>query len=132
MSSVKCGIGCPEATAFKIKTFEANDWLLWEKPDSTWAWRLIPLEDSRTRLVSRLKGRYAWRESIGGALSSLVLLEFADFPMIRRLLLNVKLRAERTPTAHALAGRSSPSRKGGGGLHRSGCRMTRSRVLERL
>lgn len=92
-----------EATAFKIKAFEANEWLLWEKPDSTWAWRLIALEDGRTRLVSRLKARYAWRESIGGALISLVLLEFADFPMIRRLLLNVKRRAERTPTAHARA-----------------------------
>ena len=39
-----------------------NRWLLWEKPHSTWAWTLAPLEDGRTRLVVRLKDRYAWRE----------------------------------------------------------------------
>lgn len=83
-----------EMTAFRVKGFAANEWLLWEKPDSTWAWRLIPLPGDRTRLLSRLKVRYAW-ESPGSAILSLVLLEFGDFPMMRRVLKGIKARAER-------------------------------------
>ena len=69
--------------------------MLWQKPDSTWAWKLVPLEGSRTRLVTRLKARYEWRRSPGNALLSLILLEFGDFPMMRKLLRGVKARAER-------------------------------------
>jgi hypothetical protein len=90
-----------ETTAFKVRAFEKNEWLVWEKPDSTWAWRLIPLEGGRTRLISRLKQRYAW-ERPGSAILTLVLLEFGDFAMMRRVLKGVKARAERT--AHSRAG----------------------------
>ncbi len=83
-----------ETTAFKVKAFEVNEWLLWEKPDSTWAWRLIPLAGSRTRLIVRLKVRYAW-ESPVSAILTLCLLEFGDFPMMRRVLRGIKGRAER-------------------------------------
>jgi hypothetical protein len=81
-------------TAFKVKAFATNEWLLWEKPDSTWAWKLVPLEGGRTRLITRLKQRYAW-EDPGSAILTLVLLEFGDFPMIRRVLRGIKARAER-------------------------------------
>jgi hypothetical protein len=81
-------------TAFKVKAFGMNQWLLWEKPDSTWAWKLVPLEGGRTRLISRLKAQYAW-ETPGSAILSLILLEFGDFPMIRRVMNGVKARAER-------------------------------------
>jgi hypothetical protein len=80
-------------TAFKVKAFAINQWLLWEKPDSTWAWKLVPLEGGRTRLISRLKQRYAW-ETPGSAILSLVLLEFGDFPMMRRVMKGIKARAE--------------------------------------
>jgi hypothetical protein len=83
-----------ETTAFKVKAFAINEWLLWEKPDSTWAWRLIPLDGGRTRLISRLKARYAW-ENPASAILSLVLLEFGDFPMMRRVMKGIKARAER-------------------------------------
>jgi hypothetical protein len=83
-----------DTTAFKVKTFEMNRWLLWEKPDSTWAWKLIRLEGGCTRLISRLKQRYRW-ENPGSAIPSLILLEFGDFPMIRRVLKGIKVRAER-------------------------------------
>jgi hypothetical protein len=82
-------------TAFTIAGFETDRWLLWQKPHSTWAWKLTPLEGGRTRLVVRLKDRFAWRESPGGALLSLILFEFGDFPMMRKLLLEVRARAER-------------------------------------
>ncbi len=83
-----------ETTAFKVKAFATNQWLLWEKPDSTWAWKLTRLDGGRTRLISRLKARYAW-ETPGSAILTLILLEFGDFPMMRRVLRGIKVRAER-------------------------------------
>jgi hypothetical protein len=84
-----------ETTAFRIKAFEQNRWMLWAKPHSTWAWKLVPLEGGRTRLIVRIKDRYEWRASPGSALLTLILFEFGDFPMMRKLLLGVKGRAER-------------------------------------
>jgi hypothetical protein len=83
-----------ETTAFKVKAFAINEWLLWEKPDSTWAWKLIRLDGGRTRLISRLKAQYAW-EKPGSAILTVVLLEFGDFPMMRRVMKGIKARAER-------------------------------------
>jgi hypothetical protein len=84
-----------ETTAFKIKAFEPNRWMLWEKPHSIWSWKLVPLEGGRTRLLTRLKDRYSWRAAPGNALLSLILFEFGDFAMMRKLLLGVKRRTER-------------------------------------
>jgi hypothetical protein len=83
-----------DTTAFKVKAFVLHEWLLWEKPDSTWAWKLVPLEAARTRLAVRLKARYAW-ETPASAILTLVLLEFGDFPMMRRVMKGIKARAER-------------------------------------
>ena len=83
-----------ETTAFRIKAFQPDRWMLWEKPHSTWAWMLLALEGGRTRLITRVKDRYAWRASPGNALLSLILMEFGDFPMMRKLLRGVKERAE--------------------------------------
>ena len=69
--------------------------MLWAKPHSTCAWKLVPLDGGRTRLLARLKERYEWRTSPGNALLTLILFEFGDFPMMRKLLLGVKRRAER-------------------------------------
>ena len=87
-----------ETTAFRVKALEANAWLLWDKPDSTWAWRLTPLPGGQTRLVTRLKQHYRW-ESPAMALLTVVLLEFGDFPMMRRVLGGIKSRAERARPA---------------------------------
>jgi hypothetical protein len=89
-----------ETTAFRVQAFELNQWLLWEKPDSTWAWKLLPLHGGRTRLTSRLQQRYAW-ERPGSAILTLVLLEFGDFPMMRRVLKGIKVRAERMSAARS-------------------------------
>jgi hypothetical protein len=97
-----------ETTAFEIKAFEPNRWLLWEKPRSSWAWKLVPLEGGRTRLISRLKQGYEWRASPGSALFTLILFEFGDFPMMRKLFLNVRRRAERL----AIENRSAATRGG--------------------
>jgi hypothetical protein len=99
-----------ETTAFRVKAFETDQWLLWEKPDSTWAWKLIPLAGGRTRLIARLKARYQW-ESPAMAVMSLLLLEFGDFPMMRRVLRGIRVRAERMSPA---GGASDASRMTGG------------------
>jgi hypothetical protein len=90
-----------ETTAFKVKAFEANRRLLWAKPDSSWAWLLTPIDGGHTRLVTRLKERYPWRTSPGLALLTAVLFEFGDFPMMRKLLLGIRRRAEQRTTETA-------------------------------
>ena len=84
-----------QTTAFKVKAFQPNQWLLWAKPHSTWSWQLTPVDGGRTRLVTRLKEQYPWRSSPGLALLTLILFEFGDFPMMRRLLVGIRQRAER-------------------------------------
>jgi hypothetical protein len=93
-----------DTTAFRVAGMEPNRWMLWQKPNSTWAWKLIPLDGDRTRLITRLKDLYGWRTSPGNALLSLILFELGDFPMTRKLLLGVKRRAEEVANAAAQAG----------------------------
>ena len=96
-----------ETTAFKVKAFLTNRWLLWEKPDSTWAWTLTPLAGGQTRLITRLKQRYPW-ETPAMALFTLLLLEFGDFPMMRRMLQGIKQRAEQVDADVATAAAAVP------------------------
>ena len=80
-------------TAFKLDGFEVDKWLLWVKPDGTWAWKLTQLDDGTTRLVTRVHAVYDWHKP-AAALVGVVLMEFGDFAMMRRMLLGIKRRAE--------------------------------------
>jgi hypothetical protein len=100
-----------EKTAFKIAAFEPNRSLVWEQPLGTWVWMLTPLGDGQTRLVTRLRIRYEWRHP-ASSLLSMLLIEFGDFPMMRRMLLGIKRRAEAT------RGRSPSQRRRRGWEHR--------------
>ena len=82
-----------DVTAFKVHSFEANRWLLWSKPDSTWAWRLTLTADGGTRLVTRIHAARDWKHPLM-AILSVVLMEFGDFAMLRRMLRGMKERAE--------------------------------------
>jgi hypothetical protein len=82
-----------DTTAFKVAGFEPNRWLLWHQPLSTWSWRLTPLPGGRTRLVTRLRSHLDWHHP-AISLFSVVLNEFGDFPMMRRMLLGIRDRAE--------------------------------------
>jgi hypothetical protein len=84
-----------ETTAFKVDSFAKNEWLLWRKPDSTWSWVLRDLGDGRTRLVTRVHALYDWSHPAIAAFG-VVLMEFGDFAMMRRMLLGIKQRAEST------------------------------------
>ena len=94
-----------ETTAFKVDSFVPNEWLLWRKPDSTWSWVLCDLGDGRTRLVTRVHALYDWSRPAIAAFG-VVLMEFGDFAMMRRMLLGIKQRAERMSRA---AGPAMPS-----------------------
>jgi hypothetical protein len=82
-----------ETTAFRVAAFVEGAWLLWWKPDSTWAWTLHDLGDGRTRLVTRVHALYDWSRP-ASALFGVLLLELGDFAMMRRMLLGIKERAE--------------------------------------
>jgi hypothetical protein len=82
-----------ERTAFRVAALEPNRMLLWAKPDSTWAWVLEPVDGgSRTRVLSRLRCRHDLTSLSG--LAGILLMELGDFPMFRKLLLNLRRRAE--------------------------------------
>jgi hypothetical protein len=82
-----------EGTAFKVHSFEVNRWLLWSKSDSTWAWKLSPVAGEGTRLLTRIRALRDWRHP-RAALLSVLLMEFGDFAMCRRMLRGIKARAE--------------------------------------
>jgi hypothetical protein len=81
-----------ETTTFVVDSFEAPRWMLWRTPSSSWAWRLVPLPHGRTRLVTRLHTVYDWRRP--GTALTVLLMEFGDFPMMRRMLRGLRERAE--------------------------------------
>jgi hypothetical protein len=86
-----------DSTAFRISAIRPGEELVWVKPDSTWAWTLTDV-GGRTRLVTRLRILYRWHGP-ADALLSLVLNEFGDFPMMRKMLLTLKQRAETSSAA---------------------------------
>jgi hypothetical protein len=82
-----------DRTAFRVHSFQVNEWMLWTKPDSTWAWHLTPADDGGTRLVTRIHAVYDWHHPLM-ALLGVALMEFGDFAMCRRMLRGVKARSE--------------------------------------
>jgi hypothetical protein len=89
------------AIAYRVDSLQTNESMTWvhqphegERPDSTWSWRLTRLSAGRTRLVTRMKQDYRW-ETPRLAAFNLILMEFGDFAMERRMLKGIKTRAER-------------------------------------
>jgi hypothetical protein len=81
-----------ERTAFVVDGFAVAEWLLWRTPNRTFAWRLLPLPGGRTRLITRLCTAYEWSRPL--VLGTVVLMEFGDYPMMRRMLRGIRRRAE--------------------------------------
>jgi hypothetical protein len=88
-------------TSFVVAELVHPYLLVWAKPDSTWSWVLRPLPGGRTRLVTRLKQRYRRHPAV---LVTIVLCEFGDFPMMRKMLLGIKARAEHLALDRATEG----------------------------
>ena len=89
-----------EKTAFRVDSFDVASWMLWAKPDGTWSWRLTPTDSGGTRLVTRIHAVYDWSHPLT-AILGVVLMEFGDFAMMRRMLRGIKTRAESVVDADA-------------------------------
>jgi len=74
---------------FRVDSFDQPHWLLWRSRARSWAWRLTPLTDERTRLIARLNTYYDWRRP--GTLVTVLLMEFGDYAMMRRMLCDARL-----------------------------------------
>lgn len=88
------------AIEYVIDSLDPPNSMLWvhrphavDAPDSTWSWRLAPISGGRTRLVTRMKQDYRWRTPLL-ATFNVLLMEFGDFSMERRMLKGIKGRAE--------------------------------------
>ena len=92
-----------DRTAFKVESFMVNESILWAKPNGTWSWRLTPIDGNETRLVTRIHAVYDWDHPVT-AVFGMLLMEFGDFAMQRRMLRGIKARCE----SHAT---TSPSEK---------------------
>jgi hypothetical protein len=81
-----------DRTAFAVDGFARPSWLLWRTPNRSWAWRLTPLPGGGTRLVTRMHTVYEWRRP--WTAGTVLLMELADYPMMRRMLRGLRDRAE--------------------------------------
>jgi hypothetical protein len=79
-----------------VHSFEANQWLVWISPDnsSSFVWELHPIDDTHTRLVTRLRLRYHWNSP---AILIELLMDMGEFFMMRKCMLGIKRRAEALP-----------------------------------
>jgi len=96
------------STAYRVTRLEPCTLMLWEKPGGTWLWLLEPADDGRTRLITRLRSRYAWARP--AIVTELILMEIGDPFMMRKCLLGIKERAE-----DMTAGSHGPSSASTGG-----------------
>lgn len=83
-------------TSFVIADADPFEHLVWAKPDSTWSWILRAMPGGRTRLVTRLRQRYRVTPA---AVVTVILAEFGDYPMMRKMLLGIKQHAENAANA---------------------------------
>lgn len=79
-----------------VKEIVPNQYMLWTGGDSqatqgTWLWALYPIDNNRTRLVTRLRGYYPWRSPW---FLLFLLMDVGDIVMMRKCMLGIKRRAE--------------------------------------
>ncbi|MEP6985485.1 MAG: hypothetical protein ABI970_07800 [Chloroflexota bacterium] len=77
-----------------IRGFVSNQWMLWgdKVGDMTWVWGLYPVDETHTRLITRIRLKYHW---LSPAIVFNLLVEFTDIIMMRKSMLGIKRRAER-------------------------------------
>ena len=90
-----------------VKAFEPQQWMIWwdKKGDSTWYWGLSPLDESHTRLITRVRLSYRWSKP---SIVFSLLVEFTDIVMMRKCLLSIKQRVERGSVHTGVTGQSLP------------------------
>jgi hypothetical protein len=78
----------------KVKALCPNEWMLWwdGRGGATWLWALQAVDANHTRLITRVRVRYAW---LSPEILFHLLIEFADIVMMRKCMLGIGRRAER-------------------------------------
>jgi hypothetical protein len=70
-------------------------------PESTWTWQLDASSDGSTRLITRVRSQYRW---LSPSIAMSLLVELTDIWMMRKMLMNLRGRAESLSTEPALPG----------------------------
>ena len=83
-------------TAYRVARLEPGTLMLWHKPGGSWLWLLEPGGAGGTRLITRLRSRYAWAKPT--IVTELILMEIGDPFMMRKCLLGIRQRAEHLAT----------------------------------
>ncbi|MFN3406051.1 MAG: hypothetical protein ACK40G_18295 [Cytophagaceae bacterium] len=77
-----------------VKDFKENNFILWTDNDgkATWLWQLIPIDNGKTRLLTRLNTKYKWS---GIWIIYYILFDIGDIIMMRKTMKGIKQRAEK-------------------------------------
>ncbi len=88
-------------TAVCCKDFDELHWMLWRTSDEagTWLWYLDPIDETHTRLITRMRDKYRWTNPV--ILPQQIITELGDLPFMRKCLRGVKARAERLARVEA-------------------------------
>jgi hypothetical protein len=81
----------------RVKDFSKNKWMLWwdDKGDSSWVWDIQPEGEADSRLVTRVRVKY---HLLSPTIAFNLLVEFFDIIMMRKCMLGIKRRAEKSRT----------------------------------
>ena len=93
-------------TAMRCFAFEEKRWMLWRVNEraGTFLWYLHPIDESSTRLVTRMRDQYRWTNLL--VLPQQLAVDLLDIFFMRKCMLGVKARAERMAAASAQSSRS--------------------------
>lgn len=80
-----------------VKEFKEHEYILWvdKEGKATWLWYLYPINDTHTRLLTRLRTKYVWQ---GLWIIYYLIYDFGDIVMMSKCMKGIKLRAEQTKT----------------------------------
>jgi len=85
-------MGPIEDLGFHVHTIDPNRFMLWgEQGEMSWLWHLSPIEEGRTRLITRVRLKYDWTHPI---ILGYLVLDAGDIIMMRKCMLGIKERAE--------------------------------------
>jgi hypothetical protein len=88
-------LGPGDDSGMRVKELETDRYIVWwddKNHLTTWTWFLDPVGDGSTRLITRVRTRSSWHHPVTAIW--LLLIELADFPMMRKCLKGIKRRAE--------------------------------------
>lgn len=89
-------LGPGEASGLYVKEIRPNEWMVWwerRRQATSWVWGLYPIDDDHTRLITRVRNDYH-RTGLSNFIFGILLIEPADFPLMRKCMLGIKRRAE--------------------------------------